>query len=502
MTNEIELKLEVPPAMLRTLSNAAWLKRKAAGPIERQRLSSVYFDTASRSLRDAGLSLRVRQTGDSHVQTVKSGTDTFRRGEWERPLDGAMPDRRMARHTALKPFTSRKKWRKLRPVFETDIVRTSFPVHSGESRIEVALDRGQVKAGGERLAIGEIELELKQGKISDLNRLAARFVGDAALGLKSKAERGYGLADGTLADHAKASRIALGNDMSPEEGFRAIAFSCLHHLAANQQAVLGDDPEGVHQMRIGLRRLRAALSLFKPLIEGPELEKIKQDLKWVSGELGPARDFDVFVNETRSAVKRKPPGFSALEKDLTARRDKGFVRARQLVKSDRYRRIILQTGLWLTGGDWITSRAQMHRDLRQGRLVDLAQDILSARTAKVTRKLKKFDRMDDGERHKLRIAVKKLRYAAGFFESLFGHAHARKRFAAKLKALQEALGRLNDFRVHQAFARKTLRGKARLPRGAYALGVVRGQERAEAKVCLTAAARAGSRFAKQPKFWG
>ena len=500
MASEVELKFEVPPAMLRALSRAAWLKRLAQGQVERHKLVSVYFDTRSRALREEGFSLRLRRIGDRTVQTIK-GPGDYRRQEWERDIDGEAPERGMARHTALKPFTAKKNWRKLRPVFETEVGRTSFEVKSGASRIEVALDRGKVKAGHHSQPISEVELELKDGEVADLTRLAAHIAGrnGVALELRSKAERGYALADHRADDHVGASAIILADDMMAAEGFRAIGFSCLHHLAANQAAILKDDPEGIHQMRVGLRRLRAALSLFKPLIEGPEFEAIKQDLKWLSGELGPARDFDVFVKETIAPMEKHPPaGLAALEADLKARRSKGFARARRMVRSQRYRRILLKTALWLAGGAWATSDDQVHRDLRERKLKDMARDMLGARTAKAARQLKKLDRLDAPQRHKLRIALKKLRYAVGFFESLFPRPG---RFAARLKQLQGALGRLNDIRVHEKFARKTVRGKRQLPRGAYALGVVTGQEQAAVKPCLAAADKAGKRFRAQHPFW-
>ncbi len=499
MASEVELKFEVPPAMLRALSHAAWLKRLAQGPVKHDRLVSVYFDTGSRALREEGLSLRLRHIGDRTVQTVK-GDGAYRRQEWECDIDGEVPQRGMARHTALKPFTARKKWRKLRPVFETEVGRTSFDVKSGKSRIEVALDRGKVKAGRDSQPISEVELELKDGEIADLARLATRVAGrEAALELRSKAERGYALADGRLGDHVFASAITLSDDMTAADGFRAIGFACLHHLAANRAEVLKDDPEGIHQMRVGLRRLRAALSLFKPLIEGAEFEAIKKDLKWLTGELAPARDFDVFVAKAIAPMEEHPPaGLAALETDIKTRRDRGFVRAKHMVQSQRYRRTLLKTGLWLTGGDWATSNGQLRRDRREGKLKDVARDILGARTAKAAKKLKKLDKLDALQRHKLRIALKKLRYAVGFFESLFPR---RKRFAARLKDLQGALGRLNDIQVHEKFARNTVRGKRQLPRGAYALGVVTGKEQAAVKPCLAAAAKAGERFCNLPRYW-
>jgi triphosphatase len=147
MASEVELKLEVPLAMLRALSRR--LEPEAEGPVRRRKLVSVYFDTRKRALLQEGLTLRVRRAGDRIFQTVK-GPGDFHRQEWEKEIDGEMPERGMARHTALKPFTSKKQWRKLRPLFETDVARVSVPVKSGKSRIEIAFDRGKVIAGGTR----------------------------------------------------------------------------------------------------------------------------------------------------------------------------------------------------------------------------------------------------------------------------------------------------------------------------------------------------------------
>jgi inorganic triphosphatase YgiF len=502
MATEVELKLEVPPGTLRALGKASWLKKMAEGPAARRKLVSVYFDTRKRELREKGLSLRVRRANGHFVQTVKSGGD-YRREEWEEEIEGARPDRPLARHTTLKPFTSKKAWRRLRPVFETEIARTVIPVQSGDSHIEVALDHGRVKSGRHVLPVSEVELELKQGRVSDLNRLAARIAKDGAgLGLASKAERGYALADDSLQDHIPAAPIALGARMSAADGFRTIGFSCLHHLTANRQAILAGDAEGVHQMRVGLRRLRAALSLFKTMIEGDELETVKSDLKWLTEQLADARDFDVLVKESVAPLQDDAPaGLKALKKDIEARRDHGFAQARKAVQSPRYRRVVLQTGLWLTGGDWAASEDDLRRDLRDKPLCNMARDILEQRSAKVMKKLRKLERMDDRQRHKLRIAVKKLRYGVGFFESLFGKGGRRKRFAAGLKDLQSALGRLNDIRVHRTFARKEVRGKKQLSHGAYALGVLTGQERKAVKPCLDAAAKAGKRLRGLEPFW-
>ena len=109
---------------------------------------SVYFDTPKHKLARNGLSLRVRHNGAKRLQTIKSGglAGSFRRGEWEHEIKRDVPNLRQARDTALEPLLTKKLKRRLKPVFETHIHRTSVPVRKNGTLIEVALDEGQVRA--------------------------------------------------------------------------------------------------------------------------------------------------------------------------------------------------------------------------------------------------------------------------------------------------------------------------------------------------------------------
>jgi triphosphatase len=194
MGTETELKFEVAPQDLRKLKTAPALHRK---PPKEENLISVYFDTPQHKLARNGVSLRVRHNGDKRLQTVKSeGPDgSFRRGEWEREIKGNVPDLRKAPGTALAPLLTKKLKRRLKPIFATSVHRTSIPVSKNGSRIEVALDEGQLRAGRLSASISELELELKRGKAGDVFKLArelAKLV-PARLELKSKAESGYDL---------------------------------------------------------------------------------------------------------------------------------------------------------------------------------------------------------------------------------------------------------------------------------------------------------------------
>ena len=202
----------------------------------------------------------------------KGACGAFARQEWECEIAGDEPDLDLAKDTALAQFNLKKLRRKLRPVFETDVERVVIPIKHNNNKLELAIDRGEVRADGRSEPISEIEIEVKDGESVEVVRFARRIATDtqAAYGQKTKAERGYALRAGEEHLPAFGDDIVLHRAMTAGQAFQVIGFSCLHHFAANQDAVAHGDPEGVHQMRVGVRRLRAAMSLFKELIEQPD----------------------------------------------------------------------------------------------------------------------------------------------------------------------------------------------------------------------------------------
>jgi CHAD domain-containing protein len=289
-----------------------------------------------------------------------------------------------------------------------------------------------------------------------------------------------------------------------------IGLSCLHHLAANEDAVRHGVPEGVHQMRVGPRRLRAAISLFGEMVKGSETEQIKTELKWLGEQLGPARDFDVLVEESVAPLRKASPGkpeLKLLETDLKKKRDKGFDTAKAAVASERYRAAVLTTALWLINGKWLNDKASAIADARARPARAFARDVLDRRTGKIIKNIGKLDDLSAGERHKVRIAVKKLRYATDFLGSLFPKRkarRARKRFQKTLEALQDALGTLNDIAVHETLARQFAHPRKRSskrPEKAFAMGVLTGREQSHARACIAAAGKAGATLSKTDYFW-
>src|SRR5262249_53070112 len=137
--------------------------------------------------------------------------------------------------------------------------------------------------------------------------------------------------------------------------FQIIARACLHHLVANQSLMLGGDAEALHQMRVALRRLRAAISLFSDMLTDPQTEALKSELKWITGELGPAREFEVLLKHVARPVadcERDGPGTALVSRELRRKREDALARARTAVESLRFRDLALDTAAWIETGDW------------------------------------------------------------------------------------------------------------------------------------------------------
>ena len=288
-----------------------------------------------------------------------------------------------------------------------------------------------------------------------------------------------------------AEAIELESDMTATEAFQAIARSAVRHFSGNADAVRDFDPEGIHQMRVGLRRLRAAISLFSKLLSGAGREKIKAELKWLTDELAPARELDVFVKEnvepaTRDVLLRR--GGQVIKQEFSQKRDQAFARARKAVNSEHFRMLLIDTL------QWIEARQTISTDRGSIPISKFAANVLHRRIRKVSKDGRDLDKMSPPARHQLRIRAKKIRYAVEFFETLFPSKREQKqlaRLSTHLKKVQDALGSLNDFVAHrQMAADAALKAPRQHPRAlAVASGVVLGREDQAVKPLVKIAAK-------------
>ena len=267
---EVELKLSVRPDRLERVMRSPDLKPEGARRAIARALKNIYYDTPHLALHERGLVLRVREARRRFVQTLKSGTGNgsglMRRLEWERPVLGPKPDLAKIEDAGLREQIGDAAGR-LAPVFTSEVRRITRTVQRGNAaRVEVAIDQGRVLTPRGSAPICEIELELKDGNADALYDLALALnkVTPLRLETTSKSDRGYSLLTEDAIAWSKAVPLALDAGMTGAEAFEAILRHNLGHLMRNERAAQeGRDPEGVHQVRVALRRLRSVLILFR-----------------------------------------------------------------------------------------------------------------------------------------------------------------------------------------------------------------------------------------------
>jgi CHAD domain-containing protein len=245
----------------------------------------------------------------------------------------------------------------------------------------------------------------------------------------------------------KAKPAALECGMPVSDAFRAVMRANLEHLQGNQRGVLaGRDPEYLHQMRVALRRLRSAVAIFAPLFPDPVISPVRAELKWLAASLGPARDWDVFVAETLPPIVAELGPHEGL-RDFAARCEKlrrgARQRARRAVRSARYRRFALWLAAWLASEEWLARVDLGARTVLHAPVAGFAGAALEQRYRQVLKRGRNLAGRSAIELHRLRIAVKKFRYAADFFAALYNEKSARAALK-RLSGLQDILGAMND----------------------------------------------------------
>jgi triphosphatase len=311
----------------------------------------------------------------------------------------------------------------------------------------------------------------------------------------------------------KGRDIALDPAMTAGNAFKMIGLSCVHHFAANRAAVEAGDTEGVHQMRVGLRRLRAAISLFGDILERRETAPLKRELKWLTQELAPARQLEVLVRRVVDPLKRRrvrTNGISSIARDIERQRADALDRAQAAVDSVRFRRLGIEIAAFIETGQWMTPQDDLIRDRVEMPVATFVSGELDRRWRKLRKRCKAVRELSARRRHKLRIQGKKLRYASEFFASLFPGGKAgrrRKALLAKLETMQDCLGDLNDIVVHEDLMAASVRPKGRIKRRsasrrrAFAAGLLAGREDARFEAVLTRASEACASLAKAKPFW-
>jgi triphosphatase len=440
---ERELKFRIAAG---AAARAARLLPFAAAP-RRRRVHSIYYDTPDLRLQRAGAALRLRRIGTRWVQTLKvvqgAAGVLAERAEWEIPapqrrLDCALFPREEMR--AASGLDILRLARLLRPVFTTRFERRSALLALGHGvRAEACIDRGTIEAGSKREALLELEFELIEGEIGPLLGLAGSLAEPLGLRIEtaSKAERGYRLYQSAgPPPPAKWSRPIIAENAAASDAFATLCAAALSQIGTNAAGVSdGRDPEYLHQLRVGVRRLRSALHAFRRLLTRSLAREVERPLKEMMRTWGAARDWDVFCETLADAGSSMVILARARQKRALARRAAGRV-----VTSTAFHQAQLGVLRWLHGGPWKSDAA------RAEPLARFARQRLARMHTRLMKRARGIDWRDQERRHDVRIRVKRLRYGCDFFSACFPH-QAMQPFITRLASLQDTLGELNDVAV-------------------------------------------------------
>lgn len=516
MAQEIEIKLAARPDDLARLRRSPALKRFFAGRPATEQLNTVYYDTPDLELSKAGLSLRVRKKGRAYIQTLKTqgaGPLSAHRGEWECPLPSASPDLRLITDAGLRERVAAITAQgPVEPMIETAIRRTKrrLKTESGDE-IELAVDKGEIRTltnGRISVPVSEVELELVKGSPAGLFDVARVLADEAPLtvSVESKAERGWRALEGRDVCAHKAGPLVLPLDATAEEVFRATLLHCLRHIARNVPAVTEvREPEGVHQVRVGLRRLRAAFTAFGDAFRVQGLEPLRKRAKELARHLAATRDLDVFADDMLGEVEQASPeeqGLASLRRLVDEERARCWDAAVDFAQSDAFTGFLIDLAAAAEARVWREGAVPQ----RLAEMIEpanvLGRRVLDDRLAKVKKRAKHMEQLSPDERHKLRIELKKLRYSAEFFAPLFERKETAP-FLKQLSDLQDIFGAMNDAEMAGKIV-KNLSESVDDTDGTgvrAAAGLVAGWHMGRAELTWKKALKRWKRFSKAPHFW-
>ncbi len=515
--HEIELKLSVDEATLEQLTIAKPRKGFAVSGQSVTRLRSVYYDTPDHILRKACISLRTRHNGTNWLQTIKQGgsmqSGLSRRVELELPIDGIEPDFNAISDNEIKnkllSLLEGKEWGIL---FETAITRTlTYYTDKTGAKIEVALDSGIARTTSKEHPIHEVELELMEGSVESLYKLAGALMKDRPILFSNtnKAGIGYRLAIGEppelLSEVRNSNYIKLKPDDSAGSAFRKILSECLNQIVSNRSCVLQQDiSEGPHQLRVGLRRLRSAFNIYKSaFLDNSTISELDTSAKKLTITAGNQRDIDVLTEDIITPVIPLLPDRHSVEPLFEAIRlahAEARTELQQKLSAPELNGFLLQLGELAHSPDWKENLV-----LSGSRKLDLpvqtfARNALSRRWKACEKRAENLQDLTIEQRHDLRKTLKKMRYTVEFFRSLYAPEELRI-FLKRLKRLQNTFGYLNDVAMANRLVAMKLPQSLQNNEVSTVIGFVAGWHQARADTAWLEAQERWNAAAEAPKFW-
>lgn len=451
------LRLEVSPGHLPAVQRFADFAGLTAGRAVTRRLTSVFFDTPDRQLAASGTLLEVCQSGQRHVQRVEARGAPAGGGRisrtWENALPSPEPDASAIGDEDLRRLAMPLPGSRLEPVLCVEIRRSTRRL-TADDGTEIAMTTigGKTVPDTAGPPVAEVEIASRAGDPARAFETARAVMAavPARLAAEPRAWRLLRLAAGAAPGWRKPVALELSAEATVEDALTAIVEHCVEHLTDNEACTrLTDHPEGVHQMRVALRRLRSALRIFRDVLPAGQYAAVTKEVRWLTQSLAEARDLDVFTEEIVGPVAAafpEEPAFEPLLARLDGERAGARAAARAAIAEARFTGLLLDLGAWIAGRAWRNQPVSETSARLFQPITALAAPLLATRFKKVRKRGRRFGELTAEERHALRIDVKRLRYATDFFASLYGRKTVRP-FVAALQKLQDGLGYMNDVEV-------------------------------------------------------
>ncbi len=426
---------------------------------------TTYYDTAAHDLWQAGFECRIRQNERGAKQTIKSrvGANAFSRIEIEAVLKLPVLDAAHLKAALPKPLWKSVVSESLTDVFTTEVTRRRLEIESGEGVVEAALDDGRIQSDDRCNAFQEVEFELVRGSFGDLVAAVEEFIAEVPCGLQlaGKAERGYELAGNVTPSHTLADRPRVPRAEKLPIAIATVFSNALHHVMANQPGVVAGDVEAIHQMRVGLRRLRSAVSSFRPVLDLAAAKASLEDATELFAMLGHIRDDDVFLDATLPMIPeaafadgQREVLIKAVQKHRAATHES----IRENLTAPSFVRWILSLQNWVDSGEWMLETRPLDRLLINRPVGDFAANRARRLEKRLVRAGQKAMKGSADDWHDVRKRLKKVRYSNEYLIDAAEHdQHRRKAARRSIRQLQNALGRFNDIAMVPAIVERVLR---------------------------------------------
>ena len=455
-TDPAGVRFAITPLVARRVRHLQCLSSLPATRTTLERVAGSYWDTPDGSIRGDRHALQLLRVGAGRwiERVYREGSDGHFRIVREACVAGGVPDAATAASLGVKPMA-------LRPVVSTRIERSRRTLRlAGDTAVALSIDHGSVSidgAAGQRKRILELELVLARGSAGRMYALATQIVDEAAairVLLGDETQRAYGLLDRAGAGRPSGCE-QVGEQAASAAGLACGAVAqCLAQIATNLAGATGNDAEALHQLRVGVRRLRAASAIGRAahLVRLPH--DSRAELKWLWSLLGATRDWDVFATETWPAAVGGAPSARVPSRVGTAMSElRGASRAclHRALAHRRFQRLLLSLHAYHHQQRVEAATAEGNEEVSD-RARKLAQRLLAAHARKLHRRGRKVAHLSDSGLHRLRIEAKRLRYLGEFFAVLFVR-HDAERYLERVAALQSVLGRMNDLAVGEKLVR-------------------------------------------------